>query len=1049
MKSKTFKKALALTLSLAMIICSLATFGGVVATAESTLPTTLQNGNFENSTTGWSITPNTNGNPGTLTAVNAAQDASHTIRLVDGYAGYYTTGHTSTWLYQGVRLQPGKYTWEYTSDLIGTYYFMGAYTSIENIGKAAGLIEADTFSAVRHDGTVSTGYKLKTNYYQLYLKAGGSYTFTLDFTIENATDVYFAVRANQGGIQYIDNMTLNAVSDTPDVNTSTNYDFEDGKVDPVIFISGIEGLSGSTAVSEEYAHAGTKSLKSTAVADKANTASGTKYQAGRYSLPIKVEKNKFYKTTFWLRIDGDNAEDSVSFRVSNSANKASYKNSIISTNSGVNPSAELTVNPATTEWKMNTVPTNGWLGLIQIMNTNTAASDDWVEISVKYASDDFEEVYLEFTNFYRKGTVFYLDDVVTVEVNTLLDDSLDYGFEKGGTGEIKFAVSGDNGLGSTTMRTDEDKHTGSYSLISTAVADSTNGGSYQGGTLAIPLKNLEKNKNYRLSFWTKIKGTDVNDMVAFRVSNAIGATYKNSLISSNAEVFYSTNLTVSDANYKLGLISKPGSGWAGYIAIPNKNAGSEWIKISVEFSAGENDEIYLQFANFFKKGTTFYIDDVMTEEIGDLRTPPVAKYDDENIVYHITFEEDVSVPLNKNGTPATHYFKTDKYAHTGKYSIYWDSNHNDGWNIFYYTDKVGNLCNDPVLQPKTAYRFSLWVYSVGPKAGSTKFAYQYPGMQQTSVRTQKGDWEQIVIDFVTGEDQTSFPFNICSAFMRFGDTYQYIDDIKLEKLNSNIVAVDTPDNYCEAFFNKVQNGNFEKDIKGTVWDTDALSIKRIKATEDDAAEEGAYYAHLTGNADYTIKLDLKSVYQYKFMFSYRTDKASNLKIGILDDKGNEYKAAAGVDAKAMLSPEITDGEWHRMGYTILTPASGYVYLKISGSNLDIDLDEISVYKSRLTYELDPNTYEGVVKIPTDDIPDIDIPDVDIDIPDTEISIDNETEAETETESNKADNDKKPVQNQSQGGSISIALIVVLAVLTAALIAAAVLIIIVLKKRRKR
>ena len=1014
------------------------------------LNTELVNGDFENGATGWSVTEGATA--GTFKTVNTKQADNHSINITNN-AGYFVTGGVDTWLYQGVKLAAGEYTWKFHLDLRGTHNMVGAYKSKDGIGTETSLITADTFTAVNDSNVVSTAFKKETSDYRISLDQGNyHYTVTYVFTLTEETEVYFAIRGNSGGHQYIDNMSLKVTGEEDDyVIDTSNYDFENGKMDGISFIASSEGLSKSTGISDSYAHGGTKSLKSEAVADKDNSINSSNYQGGRFAIPISVEKNKYYKTTFWIRIDGNKSDDSVAFRISKVKNGSSYTNSIITSNSGPNPSAELTFNPSTTDWKMNTVPSNGWLGFIQIMNTNVSNSNDWIEVSVEYASNDLEEVYLEFANFYRKGTIFYLDDVVTTEINSLLDDSLSYDFETGGTGELKYGAGDSNSLASTTKRTDEEKHSGKFALVSTAVADSTvNGSAYQGGTLAIPIKNLEKNKNYRLSFWTKIKGDNDSDMLAFRVSKDIPATYSHSLISSNSEVFYSSNLTVSDDSYKLGLIAKPASGWAGYIGIPNLNKGSNWIKISVDFCVGNNENIYLQFANFFKKGTTFYLDDIEFEEIGDLRVPPVAKYDDENIVFHITFEEEASIPMNSNGTPADHYFKTDKYAHGGKYSVYWDSNHNDGWNYLYYTDKVGNMCYDPVLQPSTAYRFSVWVYSVGPKASSTQFAYKYPGMQQTSVRTQAGKWEQIIIDFVTEEDQTSFPFKICSAFMRFGDTYQYIDDIKLEKLNCSITAIDTSDNYCEAFFNKVKNGNFEDDLNNSIWDTDSLNIERIKASDNDPSEEGAYYAHLKGNASFLLKLELRSVYQYKFMFSYRAKSKSNLKIGILDDNGNELKLMNGVEGNisGLLTPVITDGEWQRMGYTFLTPVSGIVYLKIEGTDLDIDLDEISVYISRLTYELDPNTYKGLVyKTPSDDELDlpIEIPDVEIEVPteDLEIPVENE-ESLIEKEENIPDKDIDTDSNQSN----NLWLVILIAGIAVVVAACTVIGIIIIKKRSK-
>ena len=141
-----------------------------------------------------------------------------------------------------------------------------------------------------------------------------------------------------------------------------------------------------------------------------------------------------------------------------------------------------------------------------------------------------------------------------------------------------------------------------------------------------------------------------------------------------------------------------------------------------------------------------------------------------------------------------------------------------------------------------------------------------------------------------------------------------------------------------------------------------------------------------------IKIRVQSAYQYKFMYSYKTDKKSDFEIGILDDKGNVISAAkgSGVKHNSILTPTV-DGKWHREGYTLFTPSTGYVYLYVSGKDVDIYLDAISLYKSRLTYETQPDTYDNDLvledmSLEDDsgiDIPEIIIPDIDIELPEDE------------------------------------------------------------------
>ena len=208
----------------------------VSLTKEVELPTELQNGDFENGTTGWNVTKGATA--GTFKIVNGIQETTHKNIKITKNAGYFVTGGTDTWLYQGVKLAAGEYTWKFHLDLYGKNNMVGAYTSKSGIGTAAALITADTFTAVNDDGVTSSSFKKDTNDYRIGFQTEGNYHYTVTyvFTLTEKTEVYFAIRGNGGACQYIDNMSLVKAPNTK----LENGNFETGD------LTGFENKTGSS-----------------------------------------------------------------------------------------------------------------------------------------------------------------------------------------------------------------------------------------------------------------------------------------------------------------------------------------------------------------------------------------------------------------------------------------------------------------------------------------------------------------------------------------------------------------------------------------------------------------------------------------------------------------------------------------------------------------------------------------------------------------------------------------------------------------------------------
>ena len=1097
-KISVFKKITALLLVVivnALVLCAPLSLS---ATGSALTNTSLVNGNFEDGTTGWNIT----GTGATFKTVSGVQNENHKDVKITGKAGYFETKDINTWLYQGVKLSAGKYTWDFRIDLYGTHNMVGAYTSLDGIGKSSNLIVADEFKATNDSGVVSSAFKKDTNDYRISCGKGNyHYTVSYTFTLSETTDVYFAIRGNGGACQYIDNMSvlkaygkeiingdfesgnlngwetsgnsLKAVNSKVQESDSTTFsgyaaylsnkeylnqgltlDAGDYKLSfdadvmatgdySLIFgvytelkngggygsgtaIGTAEGINKSTGtktsaikdagnnngyyissgkanlnfkieynftltekttvhfstrvgngrayidniklvnltqqengigfedqnigivefvqdgsfknaakIDNSESNSGDYSLKSTATLDKATN--GGVAEGSRFNIPLNVEKNKYYKMTFWIKFDGTNKEDLVGFRVSDKVD-ATYKASLISGLSSINDDAYATASDDSVKFQHSK-----WCGYINVFNN---ASGEWVKVTANFSTSENEKVYLGFTNFNRIGTTFWLDDISLEETTNPGPAGFDYTFESGSLNGIEFVQPGS--FANSVVIDETIAKGGTKSLKSTATLDkATNGGIAESSRFDIPI-NVEKNKYYRLSFWIRFKGQNKDDYIGFRVSNSLTPSYKSSIISNQYVIGETANIISSDKN----AIFRH-SGWCGYINLFN-TGNEEWVKYSVDFASADNEKLYLGFTNFARIGIVFNLDDIELSEISELTYPPKAEYDDEDIIYYISFDNEKENPVQTDGTPQKHYTKTSEQAHSGKYSIKWDPNHIDGWNYLYCTDKVGNIAYDPKLEPKTAYRFSFWMKSVG-NLKEANVSTQRPGQDFSAHYPSSGEWELVTVDFITGAEETNYPIQMCVSYLRIAGTYTYIDDIKLEKLHPSVLKDNIDGLYCEEFFNKIPNGNFEYSLDGTVWKSADINLSRTNGN----AEQGNYFAHISGNANLQLRIKLVSGYNYNFAYSYRMNKASNLKIGILDGSKNILPAAkgSGISTNSILIPSNADGEWHRVGYTFLTPSDGYVYFTLSGTNLDIDLDEIACFKAPLSYTEDPNTYD--------------------------------------------------------------------------------------------
>lgn len=187
--------------------------------------TELVNGDFEDGTIGWNVTP---AGGATLTAVDATSDSG--LTWAKGKAARLVTNNgTTAWMYQKIKLAAGTYTWEFTTEnLTNHLYVVGVYNSA-TFGKdtlISGTVvnshPADT-KGWRNDLKLqSTG-----NAYEGAGKAKRYNKYTFELTEE--TVVYLALRTNAttDATLYVDNMILTLELNNGDANYDGTVDIRD------------------------------------------------------------------------------------------------------------------------------------------------------------------------------------------------------------------------------------------------------------------------------------------------------------------------------------------------------------------------------------------------------------------------------------------------------------------------------------------------------------------------------------------------------------------------------------------------------------------------------------------------------------------------------------------------------------------------------------------------------------------------------------------------------------------------------------------------------
>lgn len=515
-------------------------------------------------------------------------------------------------------------------------------------------------------------------------------------------------------------------------------------------------------------------------------------------------------------------------------------------------------------------------------------------------------------------------------------------------------------------------------------------------------------------------------------------------LATGTQIADASDVTDRTTGTPLYIVRKAGKDY--YFSLSQYKAG-DVIKahVTLEFELEEAKTVY--FSAGINAGEQCGWLDNIKLGINTKEKPVPQTYDDPKTVYYIDFEGDKSQILDHNYQPSQYYERSTDTAHSGKYSARFNPESADGYKYLCYTDNNGYNVMEPTLKPNTAYRFSFWYNQPGGDQ-NVKYGYQPLGQSIRSARVRRSGWQQFTYDFKTGDNPESDGRKtiwICAAY--FGKaSHLYFDDIKLEELTPSVLSVDETGTYCEEYQNKIENGRFEKELNGTIWDSDTLSVKRIKATDTNKSDSGDYFAHFSGDALLKVKIKVRSNYVNKFAFSYRMTNKTNLKIGILDNSGNVMPAISGAEFKetSLITPTNADGEWHRLCYSFLSPIDGYVYFYIEGSSLDIDLDEISLFRNTQGYDEDPNMIGKNVNTATiDSTPDITpLPDDSI-IGDNDFDFNGDDDVIIEEQPQSRENNKKTDAKKENGSNV---VLIIISSVAAVLAIAGISAIVFIKKR---
>ncbi len=548
----------------------------------------------------------------------------------------------------------------------------------------------------------------------------------------------------------------------------------------------------------------------------------------------------------------------------------------------------------------------------------------WVKYSFTYNSGSNATLYFTMSNHFYYGTEFYTDNWTIEEV-----DSGDVTPPSNGTGNFKDYV-----LGSKVTQTASEITLNNPTVQSDAA-----------GSFVYKPYNVETGKDYLITF--KVRAKNIADKSA---SLIIGVDDTVPVVWSGIGLKYSKSVNSFVLSKYMSNINQNHMGSQSKLLTVTDTDTYE-VNIIVNATA---DVIYPFIANSFTDNADF------VSSLWDIKEyKREEKTLDENTVFSVDFEPLLEYAKNYSEGATWPIYKSSEHAHSGKYSIHIapSKNENEGYPAFKFTNDKGAFVEYNQLKPNTTYKLSFWMYSIGDVVSDFRRIIvwsNFDSEKKSYFNEKTSEWQQQTLYFTTDDVNTNYCFFWALTATYLNKIECYIDDIKLAEASECIMESKPVKTYCEDYLNLIPNGNMEYYNTQNSWNVAGVKMTRTSDKNDDSISGNAY-GKITGNADFTRTFDLKKGYVYLFSYSYRINKATNLQIGLVNSSGNPITAdpESGKNYSSLLTPSVI-GDWQREGFTFLSPADGKVSLRILGSNLDVDLDDIMLFDNYRAKKENPN-----------------------------------------------------------------------------------------------
>ena len=197
--------------------------------------------------------------------------------------------------------------------------------------------------------------------------------------------------------------------------------------------------------------------------------------------------------------------------------------------------------------------------------------------------------------------------------------------------------------------------------------------------------------------------------------------------------------------------------------------------------------------------------------------------------------------------------------------------------------------------------------------------------------------------FTTGSIESNV---LTLQIIGYADDSFFVDDFTLTKIESK-------GTYCEDLYNLIKNGSFEEDItSGTI-----SAPSRGMAVTESISQSGTHSLEITEKSDALIvPVQIKKAGRYIFAFSHKNAASEPITVELLKNKNGMLVDTVrnGKTGKINLGAAA---EWNRESITFDMPtADNTVYLKISGSKSNVNLDDMAIFEVRYAYEENPNDY---------------------------------------------------------------------------------------------